>query len=71
MPDTITQVGLVAGKIWHFINDKGGEAALSVLLSSINHNQQVVLMGLGWLAREGQVFLEEKDSDFKVVIKKL
>jgi hypothetical protein len=70
MPDAITQVGLVAGEIWHFINDKGGEATLSALLSSINHSQQVVFMSLGWLAREGQVFLEEKDSDFKVVVKK-
>lgn len=70
MPDTITQVCLIGGEIWHFIDDKGGESTLSEVLSFINHLKEFIILSLGWLAREGQVFLEDKDNDFKVTIKK-
>jgi len=70
MADAITQIGLIAGEIWHFIDDRGGESTLSEVLSSINHPKEFMLMSLGWLAREGQVFLEENDNDFKVTRKK-
>ena len=70
MTDTITQIGLIAGEIWHFIDDKGGESTLSEVLNSINHLKEFTLLSLGWLAREGQVSLEEKDNDFKLTRKK-
>lgn len=70
MFDTITSIGLIAGEIWHFIDDKGGESTLSDVLNSINHTKEFTLMSLGWLAREGQFFLEEKDNDFKITRKK-
>jgi len=70
MTDTITQIGLIAGEIWHFIDDKGGESTLSEVLNSINHRKEFTLLSLGWLAREGQVSLEEKDNDFKLTRKK-
>lgn len=70
MPDTITQIGLIAGEVWHFIDDKGGESTLSEVLDSISHPKEFTLLSLGWLAREGQIFLEEKNNDFRVTIKK-
>ena len=70
MADTITQVGLIAGEIWHFIDDNGGESTLSEILNSLNHPKEFALMSLGWLAREGHVFLREEGVDFKVIRKK-
>ena len=64
--DTITQIGLIAGEIWHFIDDKGGESRLSEVLNSVNHPKEFTLMSLGWLTREGQVFLEKLGEDFKI-----
>lgn len=71
MSDTITGIGLIAGEIWHFIDDRGGESTLSEVLNSIKHPKEFTLLSLGWLAREGQVFLEEKDNDFKLTRKKV
>jgi hypothetical protein len=70
MADTITQIGLIAGEIWHFIDDKGGESTISEVLNSLNHPREFTLLSLGWLTREGQVFLEDKNGDFKVTRKK-
>ncbi len=70
MTDPITRIGLIAGEIWHFIDNKGGEGGLSEVLKSINHPDKLTLMSLGWLAREGQVLLEEKCEDYKVTRKK-
>ena len=70
MADPITQIGLIAGEIWHFIDTKGGESTLCEILKSINHPDKLTLMSLGWLAREGQVFLEEKCEDYEVTRKK-
>ena len=52
----ITEIGIVAGEIWHFL-DQHGEASLSVLIKGIDKPRDNVLMSLGWLAREGHVTL--------------
>ncbi|MBN2120060.1 MAG: winged helix-turn-helix domain-containing protein [Candidatus Omnitrophica bacterium] len=65
----ITQIGIVAGEIWHYL-DKHGEVMLSDVLSNLSREKDLVLMSVGWLAREGYVVLEKKDSDFKVFLRK-
>jgi len=58
----ITEIGIVAGEIWHFL-DKHGEVRLPDLVDGIDKPQDLVLMSLGWLAREGHVILiSDKDS---------
>lgn len=70
MTDPITRIGLIAGEIWHSIDNKGGESTLCEILESVNYPDKLVLMSLGWLAREGQVFLEERCGDYRVTRKK-
>lgn len=67
MADPVTEIGQIAGKIWHFIDDRGGTSTLSEVVNSINHPKEFTLMSLGWLAREGQVFLEPQGKDFKAI----
>ncbi len=65
----ITEIGIVAGEIWHFL-DQHGEVNLSTLAQSIDKPRDNILMSLGWLAREGHVVLQKLNGDYKVVLRK-
>jgi len=65
----ITEIGIVAGEIWHFL-DQHGEAMFSDIAKGIERPRDNVLMSLGWLAREGHVILRQVDSDYKVALRK-
>lgn len=66
----ITEIGIVAGEIWHFL-DQHGEVNLSILVKGIDKPRDNVLMSLGWLAREGHVILQETDNnEYKVSLRK-
>lgn len=65
----ITKIGIVAGDIWHLLDEKG-EANLSLMSSQIEKSRELILMGLGWLAREGHVILKEKAGDYTATLRK-
>ncbi len=64
----ITEIGIVAGEIWHFL-DKFGQVNLEQLTSGINKPQDLVLMSLGWLAREGHVLVIMEGSQYKISLR--
>jgi hypothetical protein len=64
----ITEIGIVAGDIWHFL-DGHGESTLPALVNGIDMPRDIVLMSLGWLAREGHVVLLQVGSDYKISLK--
>lgn len=65
----ITEIGIVAGEIWHFL-DQHGEVTLSNLVQGIDKPRDNVLMSLGWLAREGHVVLQKLNGDYKVSLRR-
>ncbi len=65
----ITAIGIVAGEIWHYL-DQHGEVMVSNLITGIDKPRDNVLMSLGWLAREGHVVLQEEGGDYKVSLRK-
>jgi len=65
----ITEIGIVAGDIWHYL-DQHGEVTLSTLVRGIDKPRDNVLMSLGWLAREGHVILQQVYNDYKVSLRK-
>lgn len=65
----ITEIGIIAGDIWHFL-DQHGEATLSELVKGIDKTRDNVLMSLGWLAREGHVLLQQASNDYKISLRK-
>jgi hypothetical protein len=65
----ITEIGIVAGEIWHFL-DQYGEVALSKMVSGIDKPRDTILMSLGWLAREGHVILTQEAEDYRVALRK-
>ncbi len=65
----ITEIGIIAGEIWHFL-DQHGEVSLSTLVKGIDKSRDNVLMSLGWLAREGHVILQKTDQEYTVSLRK-
>jgi hypothetical protein len=65
----ITEIGIVAGDIWHFL-DQQGDVLLSVLVKGVDKPRDNILMSLGWLAREGHVILQQADNDYRVRLRK-
>ena len=65
----ITEIGIVAGDIWHFL-DQHGEVTLFQLVEGIDKPRDNVLMSLGWLAREGHVILQKVNGDYKIILRK-
>lgn len=64
----ITEIGIAAGEIWHYL-DEHGQVTLSQLCRGIDKPREVILMSLGWLAREGHVILEG-DNDYKISLRR-
>lgn len=64
----ITEIGIVAGDIWHYL-DQHRTASLTKVAAGIEKDRNVVLMSLGWLAREGHVILEREGNDFKITLR--
>ncbi|MCX5700809.1 MAG: winged helix-turn-helix domain-containing protein [Candidatus Omnitrophica bacterium] len=65
----ITEIGIVAGEIWHYL-DQHGEVTLTALVKGIDKSRDNVLMSLGWLAREGHVILLIVNNDFRISLRK-
>ena len=65
----ITEIGIVAGEIWHFL-DQRGEVTLAELVKGTDKSRENVLMSLGWLAREGHVLLQQIGSDYRISLRK-
>lgn len=60
--ETITQevasIGAVAGMVWSYL-DLNGPVTLSKLAKDIDAPRDMVMQGIGWLAREGKLRFEE------------
>ena len=59
----ITEIGITAGDIWHYL-DKHGSATLNELHKGIKKPKELLLMSLGWLAREGHVSLGDEKTGY-------
>ena len=65
----ITEIGIVAGEIWHFL-EKHGLSTLSALTKGLERPHEWVLMCVGWLAREGHVLVKQQGNDYTVELRK-
>jgi len=65
----ITEIGIVAGEIWHYL-DGCDDVPFSQVIKSIDRPQALALMSLGWLAREGHVVVQQAGADLKVGLRR-
>lgn len=54
----IREIGETAGLIWHFLNAQTEPVNLSTLKKNVKASSNLILMALGWLAREDKVTIE-------------
>lgn len=65
----ITEIGIVAGEIWHFL-DEHSEVTFTQLSSGLERNRDLLFMSLGWLAREGYIVVIKEGNDYKIYLRK-
>ena len=65
----ITEIGIAAGEVWHYL-DEHGKSILENVLKAIDQHRDLVLMSVGWLAREGHVVLEGEGPNYQVYLRK-
>ena len=58
MNGSLTQIGETAGAVWHVLNDHGPQS-LAKLVERVGGNRDLVMQGIGWLAREGKLEISE------------
>ena len=63
----IMEIGIVAGEIWHYLDDKES-ATEDELIKRLKRPREFVLMSLGWLAREGHVTLGTHESGYSATL---
>ena len=64
----ITKIGLVAGDIWDYLESHKKRVQLSDLFNGLDHDKELILMSLGWLAREGHIVLEGKKGKYSIIL---
>jgi len=66
----ITEIGITAGDIWHYLENHG-KSPLSEVIRSIDTERDRVLMSIGWLAQEGHIIVEKREMDYYIYLKKI
>ena len=64
----ITEIGIAAGDIWHYL-DQHGSSKLDKLTKDIDKPRDLLLMSLGWLAREGHIHLGHPETGYLATLK--
>lgn len=65
---TTLQIGQTAGSIWHALNTNG-PMSLAKLVKTVDAPRDLVMQGIGWLAREDKVEIEETNRGRMISLK--
>jgi len=65
----ITEIGIVAGEIWHYLENNGKTDVLESIVCKIDKPRDIVLMSIGWLAREGHVLLKGESPNHEISLR--
>jgi hypothetical protein len=65
-------IGNAAGVIWRSLDQKSEPVNLSTLKSELSISPTLLMMGLGWLAREDKLIIEraEKTLSYRISLKR-
>jgi len=59
------EVGLLAGKIWNFLNAHG-EVSVLVLKTKMGVPNSLLYLALGWLLREEKIYIKKEMKDYLI-----
>ena len=68
LPHTVDSIGTVAGLVWQYLTDRGA-VTLSKLAREIEAPRDLVMQGVGWLAREDKIAFHEGKRSKTVSLK--
>lgn len=57
--DATTQIGGVAGGVWRYLADNGA-TSITALLKELDYPRDMIMQGIGWLAREEKIQIEQQ-----------
>ena len=60
----IEDIGNAAGMIWRFLDQQTEPITLTNLRNALPVSYTLLMMGLGWLAREGKLDIEMSDVSY-------
>jgi len=63
--DPESEVGFTAGQVFKLCKDN--EMSLSRLIRRLRKRETIILMAIGWLAREGKVTCRHSDGELRVI----
>ena len=64
----ITEIGIVAGEIWHYL-DEHGPSTFQAVSKSLDRPREWILMSMGWLAREGHVIVRQNGAEYRIELR--
>ena len=64
----LENIGRVAGAIWHYL-EENNEATVTKLTRELGETERTILMGIGWLAREGKLDFEIRKQGTYITLK--
>ena len=64
----LDNIGHIAGAIWHYL-EENNEATVTKMTREIGETERSVLMGVGWLAREGKLDFEKRKQGTYITLK--
>ncbi len=62
----ITMIGITAGEIWDYLDRSDEAARMQDIIGELAKDRDIIMMSLGWLAREGHIRLEKDDTDYSI-----
>lgn len=62
---TVDAIGNTAGHVWQFLQQKG-VSSLTAVERGVKAPKPMVHMGLGWLAREGKISVQQEGRTVQV-----
>lgn len=55
----VTRIGEAAGDVWRHLNERGS-VSMTRIAVDLGHSRDLVMLALGWLAREGKIDIAEE-----------
>lgn len=65
----LSEIGIVAGKIWTYLNQKQDFVSVLEIKFYYNLNNTMLFLGIGWLAREDKILLVKEGYTLKIKLK--
>jgi len=65
----ISEIGIVAGKIWTYLNQKQNFVDVLEIKFHYNFTNTTLFLAIGWLAREDKILIVKENNRLRIKLK--